>query len=313
MGTLAVVFPGQGSQKTGMAQDFCERFVVSRDVFAEASDALGLDVAALCFEDDPRLDLTEFTQPAILTAEIAMWRALEDEFGVSASLFGGHSLGEYAALCAAGVIPLATAVRLVRKRGALMQAAVPAGEGAMVAVSGPGIAGTEFERLETALGDIGIDVANVNSPNQVVLSGPQAAMPEACALVQEIVKEIDLELVPLTVSAPFHSRRMAVIEPEFRDTLEGAAPSFVAALSSAVTSNLHGTFHSGAEVDLVNALTRQVSGRVNWMANMRALGPLADRILEVGPGRPLRGFFKSMGIEVTSVVSCKTAEKAVAA
>jgi [acyl-carrier-protein] S-malonyltransferase/trans-AT polyketide synthase/acyltransferase/oxidoreductase domain-containing protein len=313
MGTLAVVFPGQGSQKTGMAQDFCERFVVSRDAFAEASDALGLDVAALCFEEDPRLDLTEFTQPAILTAEIAMWRALEEEFGVSANLFGGHSLGEYTALCAAGVIPLGVAVRLVRKRGVLMQAAVPAGEGAMVAVSGPGIAITDLARLETELDAIGVDIANVNSTDQVVLSGPQAAMSRACALVQEIAKDIDLDLVPLTVSAPFHSRRMAVIEPEFRAALESVSPGFVAALSSAVTSNLLGTFHSGAEGALLDALTRQISGRVNWVANMRAVASLADRILEVGPARPLRGFFKSMGIEVTSVVSCKTAEKAVAA
>jgi len=310
MGTLAVVFPGQGSQRTGMAQDFCERYAVSREVFAEASDALGLDVAALCFSDDPRLDLTEFTQPAILTAEIAMWRALKEEFGVSASRFGGHSLGEYTALCAAGVIPLRIAVRLVRTRGALMQAAVPAGEGAMIAVSGPGVAAMDFA---STLDAIGVDVANVNSPDQVVLSGPQASMARASACVQEVAGEVALELVPLTVSAPFHSRRMKVIEPEFRAALDDAAPGFVADASSSVTSNLRGGFHSGNQRDLLDALEHQVSGRVNWMANMRALAPVADRILEVGPARPLRGFFKSMGIEVTSIVSCKTAEKAVAA
>jgi [acyl-carrier-protein] S-malonyltransferase len=310
MGTVAVVFPGQGSQRTGMARDFCERFRVSRDVFAEASDALGLDVAALCFTEDPRLDLTEFTQPAILTAEIAMWRALRNDFGLSATLFGGHSLGEYTALCAADVIPLGAAVKLVRKRGALMQAAVPAGEGAMVAVSGPGVAAMDFG---SALDALEVDVANVNSPNQIVLSGPQAAMSGACKCAQEVAKDVTLELVPLTVSAPFHSRRMAVIEPEFRAALDDAVHEFAAERSSAVTSNLRGAFHSGDGRDLLDALERQVSGRVNWMANMRALAPLAGRILEVGPARPLRGFFKSMGIEVTSVVSCKTAEKAVAA
>lgn len=313
MGTLAVVFPGQGSQKTGMARDFCDRFQVSRDVFAEASDALSFDVAGLCFEDDPRLDLTEFTQPAILTAEIAMWRALGVEFGLSASRFGGHSLGEYTALCAAGVLPLRVAVQLVRRRGSLMQAAVPAGEGAMVAVSGAGIANDPLPQMEAALDAIGVDIANVNSPDQFVLSGPQAAMSRACACVQDVAKQIEVELVPLTVSAPFHSRRMAIIEPEYRAALDDAAPAFAAERSSAVTSNLRGEFHSGEHHDLLDALERQVSGRVNWMANMRALAPLADRILEVGPGRPLRGFFKSMGIEVTSIVSCKTAEKAVAA
>jgi malonyl CoA-acyl carrier protein transacylase len=310
MGTVAVVFPGQGSQRAGMARDFCDRFRVSRDVFAEASDALGLDVAALCFTEDPRLDLTEFTQPAILTAEIAMWRALHDEFGVSASLFGGHSLGEYTALCAAGAVPLRAAVQLVRKRGALMQAAVPAGEGAMVAITGAGVAAMNFG---SALDAIEVDIANVNSPDQVVLSGPHAAMSRACACVQEVANGVTLDLVPLTVSAPFHSRRMAVIEPEFRAAMDDAVHEFTAERSSAVTSNLRGDFHSGNPRDLLDALERQVSGRVNWMANMRALAPLAGRILEVGPARPLRGFFKSMGIEVTSVVSFKTAEKAVAA
>ena len=107
-----------------MARDFCDSFATSRAAFAEASEALSLDVGALCFSEDPRLDLTEFTQPAILTAEIAMFRALQTEFGVSASVFGGHSLGEFTALCAAGALPFDAAVRLVRRRGALMQAAV---------------------------------------------------------------------------------------------------------------------------------------------------------------------------------------------
>src|SRR5258708_21690905 len=146
MGTVAIVFPGQGSQRSGMARDFYERFAISRDVFVEASDALGLDMAALCFDDKPRLDLTEFTQPAILAAEMAMLRPLEREFGVSASLFGGHSLGEYTALCAAGAIPLEVAVKLVRRRGALMQAVVPPGEGARGAVCSAGGASLGFRR-----------------------------------------------------------------------------------------------------------------------------------------------------------------------
>jgi malonyl CoA-acyl carrier protein transacylase len=292
-----------------MARDFHERFASSREVFAEASDALGFDVAALCFDDDSRLDLTEFTQPAILTAEIAMMRPLKEEFGVSATLFGGHSLGEYTALCAAGAIPFDTAVRLVRRRGALMQAAVPAGEGAMVALCGAGVGALP---LRGALDEIGIDVANVNSPDQVVLSGPQSDMDRACGLAREIAGE-SIEIVPLTVSAPFHSRRMRTIERDFREALDEAAPRFAAERSSVVTSNLRGGFHSGQIGDLLDWLQHQVSGPVNWMANMHALAPLADRILEVGPGRPLRGFFKAIGVEITSIVSCKTAEKAIAA
>jgi [acyl-carrier-protein] S-malonyltransferase len=309
MGSVAVVFPGQGSQRDGMARDFYERFAVSREVFAEASDALGFDVGRLCFGGDPRLELTEFTQPAILAAEMAMLRALAQEFGVSASLFGGHSLGEYTALCAAGAIPLDVAVRLVRRRGALMQAAVPVGLGTMVALCGAGVAGLDFR---SALDEVGVDVANVNSPDQVVLSGPESSMDRACDRAKEIAKAIDVELVRLTVSAPFHSRAMRAIEHDFRIELDQAAPRCVAERSSAVTSNLRGGFHTGKRDDLLDALERQISSPVNWMANMHALAPLADRILEVGPGRPLRGFFKSLGIEITSIVSCKTAEKAFA-
>ncbi len=295
-----------------MARDFCDSFATSRAVFAEASEALSLDVAALCFSEDPRLDLTEFTQPAILTAEIAMFRALQTEFGVSASVFGGHSLGEFTALCAAGAVPFDVAVRLVRRRGALMQAAVPAGEGAMVAVCGPGVAELD---LGGAVDAEGVDVANANSPDQVVLSGPAASMDRACARVRELAKGIDVEFIPLTVSAPFHSRRMRVVEPEFRRALDqaAAAGSFASERSSAVTSNFRGGFHTGVVADLLDALEHQIAGTVRWVDNMRALAGAADRILEVGPGRPLRGFFKSLGVEVTSIISCKTAEKAIAA
>ena len=310
MARIAIVFPGQGSQRPGMARDFCDSFAASRAVFAEASEALGLDVSALCFGDDPRLDLTEFTQPAILTAEIAMFRALETQFGLSASVFGGHSLGEFAALCAAGAVPFDVAVKLVRRRGALMQAAVPAGEGAMVAVCGAGVAALD---LAGALDADGVDVANENSPDQVVLSGPRAAMDRACERARELAIGVDLEFVSLTVSAPFHSRRMRGVEPDFRLALDEVAPRLSPGRASAVTSNFRGAFHTGEQADLLDALERQIGGTVRWMANMRALVPLANRILEVGPGRPLRGFFKSLGVEVTSIISCKTAEKAIAA
>ena len=310
MARVAIVFPGQGSQRAGMARDFCDAFAVSREVFAEASEALGLDVAALCFTEDPRLDLTEFTQPAILTAEIAMLRALEREFGLSARVFGGHSLGEFTALCAAGALPFDVAVRLVRRRGALMQAAVPPGEGAMVAVRGTGVAALD---LASAVDADGVDVANENSPDQVVLSGPAATMDQACARARDLAKGIEVEFTPLTVSAPFHSRRMRAVEAEFRRALEEAAPRFAPEKATAVTSNFGGGFHTGKPGDLRDALVRQIGGTVRWVANMRALIGEADRIFEVGPGRPLRGFFKSLGVEVTSILSCKTAEKAVAA
>ena len=309
MSSSAIVFPGQGSQRAGMARDFHDRFDASRDVFAEASEALGFDVAALCFGDDPRLDLTEFTQPAILTAEIAMLRPLVGEFGLAATWFGGHSLGEYTALCAAGAIPLDVAVKLVRKRGALMQAAVPAGEGAMMAVSGAGVAGHD---LRAALDALGVDLANLNSPDQIVLSGPASAMQCACAHASKIAGEVALEFTSLVVSAPFHSRRMRPIEAEFRAALDEAAPRFVPERAAGVTSNVRGGFHTGDRDDLLDALERQISGSVDWVANMRALMAVTDRIVEVGPNRPLRRFFQTLGVEITSIVSVKTAERALA-
>jgi len=129
----ALVFPGQGSQRPGMAKDFHTDFAVARDAFAEASEACDVDLASISFGEDERLNLTEYTQPCILTAEIAMLAALRSEMGLEAGWFAGHSLGEYTALVAAGVLPLGEAARLVRRRGALMQEAVPAGEGAMLA------------------------------------------------------------------------------------------------------------------------------------------------------------------------------------
>jgi malonyl CoA-acyl carrier protein transacylase len=305
MSGVAVVFPGQGSQRAGMARDFHDRYAVSRAVFAEAGEALGLDVARLCFDEDPRLDLTEFTQPAILTAEIAMFRALQEEHGLSPQCFGGHSLGEYTALCAAGAIPLAEAVRAVRRRGALMQSAVPAGQGAMVAVLGEGVASRDL-----GLDGLEVDLANKNSRDQVVLSGAASDMERACERIREAAPAV--ELVPLAVSAPFHSRRMRAIEPELRATLEGIAPRIAAEKARNVTSNLTGAFHTGALPDLIDALVRQASGAVDWMANMDVIAKTADRIFEIGPNRPLRGFFKSIGREVTSIVSAKAGEKALA-
>ncbi len=292
-----------------MARDFHARFSASREAFEEASEALGLDVAALCFEEDARLDQTEFTQPAILTAEIAMMRALSCDFGMKPAYFGGHSLGEYTALCAAGVFSLATAVRLVRRRGALMQGAVPVGDGAMVAVIADGVA----ERaLGAQLADV--DLANSNSLNQVVLSGERVAIERASTRVAELLAEVPHQIVPLNVSAPFHSRMMRGIEADFRAALdEIAADAMLPERASIVTSNLTGGFHRPERAAIIDALTRQLSGTVDWIGNMRALLGVAEEIYEVGPGRPLRGFFKSAGREVTAIISVTSAERSLAA
>ncbi len=237
-----------------------------------------------------------------------MTRALEKELGLTAAYFGGHSLGEYSALCAAGAVPLDVAVRVVRRRGALMQAAVDPGKGAMVAVIGEGIATKD---LRAALEGVEVDVANRNSRNQIVLSGLASHMDLACSNVGEALGA-PLELVTLTVSAPFHSRHMRVIEPEFREVLDSVSLRLVAPRARCVTANFTGGFHTGDLGDLASSLTHQISGVVDWIANMEALAKVADRILEIGPNRPLRGFFKTAGREITSIVSLKTAEKALA-
>jgi len=292
-----------------MAKDFCERFAASREAFEEASDALGLDMAALCFEDDPRLDLTEFTQPAIVTAEIAMLRGLSSELGFCPAWYGGHSLGEYAALCAAGVMPLGVAVRLVRRRGALMQAAVPSGEGAMAAVIAPGIA----DRDLASIAALGVDVANWNSVEQIVLSGPTAAVERATAYVETMLAGTKHEIIQLNVSAPFHSAMMRCIEPELRAAIEDVSAQIVAERAKVVTSNLTGDFHDGTMAGLVEGLVRQASSPVEWIANMRALARVASDVYEVGPNRPLRAFFRTVGLEVKPIISVRTAEKAFAA
>ncbi len=304
---LAIVFPGQGAQKAGMAADFHAHSAAARGAFDEASEALGEDLAGLCFGDDPRLDLTAWTQPAILTAEIAMWRAMQAEHGLTAGLFGGHSLGEYTALVAAGALPLAEAVRLVHLRGSLMQAACAPGEGAMAAVTGEGL---DAAAVLVALDGTGVDLANDNSPDQLVLSGPADGFDAALARVLA-GPAAGARATRLTVSAPFHSRRMAPVEADFQVHLARSAPTWTPARAPAVLCNVTGGFHRPTAEALVDALTRQIAGQVRWTANMRALLDRSPRaIWEIGPRRTLRGFFRAIGAEVESITNLVSARRA---
>jgi [acyl-carrier-protein] S-malonyltransferase len=309
---IAVVFPGQGCQKAGMGKDFHDQHSEARAVFDEASDAIGVDLRRLCFDgragDDEQLDQTEYTQPCILTVEIAMIRVLRAQFGLLDGLWGGHSLGEYSALVAAGVIPLADAVRLVRARGRLMQAAVPVGQGAMLALLGDSL---DLPTVGAALGGLEVDIANLNSVDQVVLSGRSEHLSAAAARLEEALP--DVRRVPLQVSAPFHSRMMAPIEAGFRTLLTESAGRWDATAADHVLSNSDGGFHTPDAASVVDALTRQISGSVRWVDNMRTLLAAAPRqVYEVGPGRPLRAFFRTIDADVTGLVSLRTAQKALA-
>jgi [acyl-carrier-protein] S-malonyltransferase len=304
-----IVFPGQGSQRAGMGRDFFDRFTSSRRVYEEASDAAGFDVAALCFQDDERLSLTEYSQPAILTTQIAMVCALAEGWGVAAQRFGGHSLGEYSALAAAGVIPLVDAVRIVRERGRLMQAAVPVGEGCMVAVLG---ASLDRPAIAALLDGLGVDVANDNSDGQVVLSGPAAAVKQAGELLVATPATGAERIVELEVSAPFHSRRMQPIEASFAAVLADACGRGVVGRASSVTSNLTGGFHDADSTLVCERLVGQLSATVRWRDNMSAIAADGGPVFEVGPSRPLRGFFRTIGLDVTSIVDVRSAGRAFA-
>ena len=285
-----IVFPGQGSQRVGMAADFFEAHAEARAVFEEASDALNLDVAKLCFEENNQLHLTEFTQPAIVTAEIAMFRALAP--ALEATHFGGHSLGEYTALVAAGVIPLGQAVRIVRERGRRMQEAVPAGIGAMAAIIQPDLS---LDLLCKCLDGLKADIANHNAVNQVVVSGLDSDVQTAVERYQDTPEGAHAKIRMLTVSAPFHSRLMQPIEPGFRSLLFDSAVNWTPEKSRTVVSNTTGKMHDGTANGLIDRLTCQISQTVRWVDNMNTLCALRpERIIEIGPGRPLRGFFRGM-------------------
>lgn len=305
--SVAVVFPGQGSQRPGMGKDFFEAIAVCRETYEEASDALGWDVAAVCFGDDERLNLTAYTQPCILTTEIAMLRGMAVRWGLRPSYYGGHSLGEFTALVAAGVLTLGDAVSIVQHRGRLMQEATPVGLGGMAAVIA---AAVDVNKIDGALADLPVDVANVNAHNQVVVSGWREAMPEAAVRIADALgPDAGVRFVPLNVSAPFHSRFMRPVEHIFRQILDSVVENLDCGRCVNVTSNYSGRFHTNNDKEFLSALTRQIGSPVRWVENMEEIAAVADVIYEVGPSRPLRDFFKTMGVNCYSVTTLVSATR----
>jgi len=304
----AVVFPGQGAQRPGMGRDFYDEIPESRHAYEEAADCLGWDVSGLCFSEDERLNLTEYTQPCIVTTEIAMLRGLASRYGFSASFFGGHSLGEFTALVASGALPFGEAVRIVQARGRLMQGAVPPGVGAMTAVIAEDL---DSEAVAGCLQGLAVDVANINSPRQLVLSGEAAAVAESEVRLAEALKDRpDLRFVRLNVSAPFHSRLMSPILESFSQVLQELGKGLEAQPAASVTSNYRGGFHEGPAAAVREALILQISHAVRWRANMAALAAEAERFVEIGPARPLKDFFRTIGVDCASVTTLASAERA---
>ncbi|MCW8858988.1 MAG: ACP S-malonyltransferase [Deltaproteobacteria bacterium] len=291
---VTYVFPGQGSQYSGMGKDLVENFPAARLVFEEANDALSLDLASLCFTGaEADLQLTANTQPAILTTSIATLRVLEQETDLSPAYTAGHSLGEYSALVASGVISFADAVKTVRQRGTFMQEAVPVGLGAMAAIIG--IDRTELEQLcqEVAEGDI-VAPANYNSPGQIVIAGHATAVERVILLAKERGAK---RALPLPVSAPFHSALMGPAALRLEAALESIVLN---PFSCPVVSNVEATPYETVD-NVKSLLIEQVCAPVRWEESIQKLQLLkVDTYIEIGPGKVLSGLIKRIDRSATT-------------
>ena len=287
MSKLAFLFPGQASQYPGMGRNLAESFPESRAVFDEADSVLGFSLSKLCFEgSEEELKQTENTQPAILTVSMAVYRALETR-GIAPDFAAGHSLGEYSALVAAGALDFASAVKVVRKRGQYMQEAVPAGEGAMAAIMGLSPSDVADICKKAADHDV-VSPANLNSPEQTVISGAAAAVKRAVEIASQTGAK---RAVILPVSAPFHCAMMAPAQKRLEPELRAVA---FAALHFPVVTNVDAeTLTSGEEAR--DALIRQVTMPVRWLDSVHEMIEGGVTIfVEVGPGKVLSGLLRQI-------------------
>lgn len=292
MSKTAFIFPGQGSQYSGMGKELAEKFAVARHVFEEADAALGINLSALCFagsEDDLRL--TANTQPAILTASIAILKVVEQETGLRADYVAGHSLGEYSALVCSGALSFTAAVRTVRARGTFMQEAVPVGTGSMAAMLG--IESDQLEDIcrEAAQGEI-VSPANYNSPGQIVIAGTVGAVARAI----EIAKARGFrKAMLLPVSAPFHCALMKPAADRLEDVLKGITAH---GMSVPVIANVDAAPNSDRE-RVKPLLVTQVCSPVLWEQSVVAMAQLGvTRAIEIGPGKVLSGLVKRISKDI---------------
>jgi [acyl-carrier-protein] S-malonyltransferase len=294
MSKTAFIFPGQGSQYSGMGKELAETFTVARHLFEEADDALGIKLSALCFagsNDD--LKLTAITQPAILTASIAILKVVQQETGLKADYLAGHSLGEYSALVCSGALTFADAVRTVRARGTFMQEAVPVGTGTMAAMLGVDSDILEEICREAADGEV-VSPANFNSPGQIVIAGNVTAVTRAI----EIAKGRGFrKAMLLPVSAPFHC---ALMKPA-ADRLEAVLESIqVHEVNAPVIANADAAPNSDSD-RVKPLLVTQVCSPVLWEQSVIAMTDLGvTRFIEIGPGKVLSGLVKRISKEAAT-------------
>ena len=298
--TLALLFPGQGSQSVGMGAALADAFASAREVYAEIDEALGQKLSVLMREGpEDQLTLTENAQPALMAVSLAAVRVLKVEFGVDvsrAAFVAGHSLGEYSALCAAGSITLADTARLLKLRGQAMQRAVPVGKGTMASLIGPKTDVALAEAAAAAGSEVGVCVvANDNNAGNIVISGDRAAVDRAI----EKAKELGARAIPLNVSAPFHCPLMQPAADEMATALASAT---IVAPSVAVVANVTARPETDPEV-LRRLLVEQVTGRVRWRESMEWMAGEGGvtRFVEIGSGKVLAGMAKRIAPDAESL------------
>ena len=299
-GKTAWIFPGQGAQKCGMGKDFYEKSTAARQIYDEASRLLGLDMAALCFEENERLDQTEYTQAALVTTCLAMAEALRDVLPAP-DVTAGLSLGEYCAIAAAGGMQICDAVTTVRKRGIYMQNAVPDGEGAMSAVLG-----LSGEQIETAIAGLeGVYIANYNCPGQIVITGYRQGVEKASEVLSQAGAK---RVLPLKVSGPFHSPMMKEAGDKLEQVLQKTE---LTPLRIPYVTNVTAEYVRDIQ-ETKKLLREQVASSVRWQQSMERM--IADGVttfVEIGPGKTLAGFLRkiSRDVKVINIASWEDREK----
>ena len=283
MSRIAFIYPGQGAQVCGMGQDFYEQTETGKKVFDLATEILGFSLPELCFEKNDRLDITEYTQAAMVTTSIAMTKVLEEN-GVKPDVTAGLSLGEYCALYAAGVMSEKDAIAPVRQRGILMQEAVPVGQGAMAAVLA-----MDASAIEEVIADIdGVQIANYNCPGQIVISGKKEAVETACEKLKEAGAK---RTIMLNVSGPFHSKMLTGAGEKLGDVLASVE---VHKPQIPYVANVTAAYVTEAD-EVKPLLTKQVSSSVRWQQSVETmLADGVDTFIEIGPGKTLAGFMRKI-------------------
>lgn len=294
MGKIAFIYPGQGAQKSFMGQDFYNMYPACAAVFDKAEEALDVSVKDLCFRENPLLDQTQYTQPAMVTTCLGITAVLND-MGIYPDVTAGLSLGEYAAIAAAGGMDPIDAIRLVRQRGVFMEEAVPAGKGAMTAVLG-----MEAETIEKVLAEFeDVYIANYNCPGQIVITGMKEGVEAASAKLTEAGAK---RCIPLVVSGPFHSFYLKEAGAKLREYMADVTFN---ELKIPYVTNVTATYVSDTDA-IAGLLEQQVCSSVRWQQSVETMiSDGVDTFVEIGPGKTLAGFIKKIDREVKVInVSC---------